>query len=230
MFYKRVQAFGDSFTAGTELADGPIGEQTDDQVHSVYTWPALIAKAWNIEYRCNETGGIGNQRISHKVFERYLISGNLNQSFYIINWTWFERFDYVDSEQNTWQTLHPRHTGDLEHFFYKHIDSDLWNMIRNLQIIHSTIKFLEDNRVDFVMTCLDPQIFTRDRPEEFNKIISPLQNAVYPYFVNFDNMTFLEWSNKNKFSCGPGGHPLEEAHKEAAKIIEPTVKSRTTIQ
>ena len=32
MFYKRIQAFGDSFTAGTELADGPVGDQNNDQL------------------------------------------------------------------------------------------------------------------------------------------------------------------------------------------------------
>ena len=227
MFYKRIQAFGDSFTAGTELVDGPVGDQTDDQLHSVYTWPALLAKKWNIDYRSNSLGGIGNQRISFAVIDRYLRSGNLNQSFYIVNWSWFERFDYLDPVENKWNTLHPRHTDQLDHFFYKNLDSDLWNMIRNLQTIHSTIKFLEDNHVDFAMTCLDPIIFTRDRPEVYNGFITQIQNSIHPYFVNFEDLTFLEWSHKHNFECGSGGHPLEQAHAAAVEYIEPYILQRT---
>jgi len=32
-------------------------------------------------------------------------------------------------------------------------------------------------------------------------------------------MSFLEWSKHNNYELGPHGHPLEEAHIEAAKYI-----------
>ena len=49
--------------------------------------------------------------------------------------------------------------------------------------------------------------------------ISGLQEQVLPYIVDFEGMSFLEWSKHNSFELGPHGHPLEKAHIEAAKYI-----------
>ena len=224
MPYKRVIAFGDSFTRGDELANCP------DQLHeylfpfqySQSTWPASIAKLLNCDYECYALGGIGNQWISWKIADKLR-----QDTLVIVNWTWFERFDYVDIETDLWKTTHPRHEDKLNHYFYRNLDSDIWNLHRNLQQMHSTISLLKQNNIDFIMTCLDTHysLTYNDMRSPgpgtiaWNRAISSLQEQVVPYIVDFEDMSFLEWSKHNNYELGPHGHPLEEAHIEAAKYI-----------
>jgi len=86
MLYKGVFAVGDSFTRGDELADCTA----DVSDFSQTTWPALIAKSLNIDYDAVAIGGRGNQWIS------FVSSTDIKQdNVLIVNWTWFERFDYI---------------------------------------------------------------------------------------------------------------------------------------
>ena len=229
MPYKRVIAFGDSFTRGDELSDCP------DQLHeylfpfqySQSTWPASIAKLLNCDYECYALGGIGNQWISWKIADKLR-----QDTLVIVNWTWFERFDYVDIETDLWKTTHPRHEDKLNHYFYRNLDSDIWNLHRNLQQMHSTISLLKQNNIDFVITCIDPHYsanFDNMRPPgstvstKWNSAISNLQEQVVPYIVDFEGMSFLEWSKHKQYPIGPNGHPLEKAHIEAAKYINTVI-------
>jgi hypothetical protein len=227
MPYKKVIAVGDSFTRGDELTDCP------DQLHeykfpfqySLSTWPASIAKLLDCAYECYALGGIGNQWISWKIADK------LEQdTLVIVNWTWFERFDYVDIETDLWTTTHPQHEDKLNHFFYRNIDSDIWNLHRNLQQMHSTISLLQQHNIDFIMTCLDtnygadfhtirPPGDDTDPSAHWKKAIENLQAQVKHYIVNFYGYSFLEWSKYKNFEFGSNGHPLEKAHTEAAKYI-----------
>ena len=211
MPYKKVIAVGDSFTRGDELADCSTHSRiAPHHTHSLSTWPALVAKTLGIEYDCMTIGGRGNHWISMSV-STYLEKHR--DAFFIINWSWFERFDYIDAETDQWTVTHPRHEDQLNHYFYKHIDSEKWNLHRNLQQIHSTICLLEQNNINFIMTCMDPMLYTNEN------FVKPLQDQVKHYIVNFYGYTFLEWAKHKNFEIGPGGHPLEKAHAEAAKYI-----------
>ena len=211
MPYTNAVAFGDSFTRGDELTDCSTHSRiAPHHTHSLSTWPALVAKGWRAEYDCMAIGGRGNHWIS------IMVSTLLEQhrdALFIINWTWFERFDYMDVETGEWTVTHPRHKDKLDHYFYKHIDSDKWNLHRNLQQIHSTICLLEQNNIDFIMTCMDPMLY------DTKNFVTPLQAQVNHYIVNFHGYNFLEWAKHKDFAIGPNGHPLEKAHAEAAKYI-----------
>jgi hypothetical protein len=218
MPYKQVVAFGDSFTRGDELADCPADLPFR---YSQSTWPALIAKSLNCDYKCCAIGGRGNQWISWQVASRIK-----QDTLYIVNWSWFERFDYVDVATDEWITTHPRHEDKLDHYFYRNLDSDIWNLHRNLQQIHSTISLLKQNNVNFIMTCLDTHYsltYHDMRPPGSNTVwtnaVSNLQEQIIPNIVDFEDMSFLEWSKHNSFELGPTGHPLEKAHAEAANYI-----------
>jgi len=230
MFYNKIQAFGDSFTAGTELADGPFGHLTDDQEHSTHVWPALIAKSWNVDYCSNSLGGIGNQRISFSVIDRFYRSYSHNQNFYIINWTWFDRYDYLVTANDGWQTLQPTGNSKIEEYYFKNLHGEIPVLMQNLQIIHSTVEFLKSKRVDFIMTCLDSKIFSRDYHTGAASVVGQLQDMIFPYFLDFEGLTFLEWSHKHNFECGQFGHPLEQAHAAAAEYIEPYIRQKTSIR
>ena len=62
------------------------------------------------------------------------------------------------------------------------------------------------------------------RPPEIKRswwtnAISNLQEQIVPHIIDFEGLSFLEWSKHNSFELGPHGHPLEKAHIEAAKYI-----------
>ena len=227
MPYNRVIAFGDSFTRGDELADWNDLRQKSPLRYSRFTWPALIAKSFNCDYNSYAIGGRGNQWISWQVASRIK-----QDTLCIVNWTYFERFDYVDIATDFWSTTHPRHEDQLDHYFYRNLDSDIWNLHRNLQQMHSTISLLKQNNVNFIMTCLDTNYIANSntiRPPDsivftnWTNAISNLQEQVVPHIVDFEDMSFLEWSKHNSFELGPNGHPLEPAHAEAAKYINTNV-------
>jgi hypothetical protein len=227
MPYKKVIAVGDSFTRGDELADCPdeLNEYKFPFQYSQSTWPASIAKSLDCAYECYALGGIGNQWISWK------IANKLEQdTLVIVNWTWFERFDYVDIDVDLWMTTHPRHENKLNHYFYRNLDSDIWNLLRNLQLMHSTISLLQQHNIDFIMTCLDtnycadfdtirPPMDDTDPAAHWKTAIDNLQAQVKHHIVNFYGYTFFEWAKHKNFGIGPNGHPLEKAHTEAAKYI-----------
>ena len=70
------------------------------------------------------------------------------------------------------------------------------------------------------MTCIDPLLYTNEN------FVKPLQDQVKHYIVNFYGYTFLEWAKHKNFEIGPGGHPLEKAHIEAAKYINMSCNRR----
>jgi len=225
MSYKQVIAIGDSFTRGDELADCLV--EHGPKIYSKNTWPALIAKSLNANYKCSAVGGKGNHWISWQVAV-HIHNYKSVDSLFIINWSWLERFDYVDINNNDWLTTHPRHEDKLNHYFYRNLDSDLWNLFRNLQQIHSTISLLKQHNINFIMTCIDPLYNTDICNNRSTQWIEGWRKAIRILDISsnittFDNMTFLEWSHINDFKCGPNGHPLEDAHSAAAQYIQRTV-------
>lgn len=213
MPYKQVVAFGDSFTRGDELTNckDQIERKFTKTIHfSESTWPALVAKQLSADYDCIAVGGKGNQWISYRVSQALR---KLKDCLVIINWSWFERFDYIDIAAGQWAVTHPRHEHKLDNYFYKHLDSEQWNCHRNLQQIHSTINLLRNNKTHFIMTCLDPMLHLH-----YDETAS-LYSQVKDFIVDFSDYTFLEWAKHKNFAIGPNGHPLEKAHAEAAKYI-----------
>jgi len=212
MNIKKIKAFGDSFTRGTDLAD------CNDTIPSQYTWPALMAKKFSVPYDCHAIGGQGNMLISNSVFQTYELSKLKNLNFYVINWTWFERFDYINVNDNIWHTIHPRDENLESHFFYRHIDNEIWNIIRNMHTILCTIHFLQSHNVNFFMTCLDDLLWSKNYDKNYIPIINSLQQQIQPYIHQLNRKNFYKWAKDQNFFMGLTGHPLEEAHREAASL------------
>jgi len=217
--HRSLFSFGDSFTYGTELSDCINN-------YSRKTWPSLVANKLGLSYDCYAYGGTGNQQIAYHVVDIFSKSIYKNRNLYVINWTWIERFDYIDIDSDRWQTIHPRHENLLAHFFYKHVDHHAWNLIRNLQIIYSTIQFLRTHDCNFFMTSIDDNLLDKNYPMEWTSTISTLQSLVRPYINLIENKNFYAWSKDKKFSFAPGGHPLEDAHSAAADYWFDKVKSQ----
>ena len=226
MPYKKIFAVGDSFTRGDELSDCDYSNELyPHEKYSLSTWPSLIAKELDVDYECRATGGRGNTWINWTVNQ---IIPRSEDCLVIVNWSYFGRFDYLDLEDH-WTTITPNHLGQKEKEYYQRFDNDLWNLNRNLQLMYSTFSMLKNSNIDFISTCQDSSFKqTVDTlrsvkaiacQSEWRIALEPLINFVVPEIIEFEGFTFRQWSGKHGYPIGPGGHPLEKAHVEAAKYI-----------
>ena len=129
-------AFGDSFLFGSDLND--CFDNPSNQ-----TYPAIIAKKLNIKYKCFAEPGRGNQFILNTILDN--IDKNI---FYIINWTWIDRFDYLHISDNTWKTVRPSLDNQkIDEFYYKNFHSELRDKQVTLGQIYQA-KMILEQKVD----------------------------------------------------------------------------------
>jgi len=218
----KIISFGDSFTYGTDLSD------SDQEKYSTRTWPALVAQALDLEYECHAVGGVGNRFISDQT-----IAYSNHTSLSIVNWTWIDRFDYIEFDDegvNHIRTLRPSDTSPAAEFYYKNLHDQQTDKFQTLSLAWSTINWLRHQKIPYVMTILD-QLLLEDewgvaKDTRYKRpAISNLQECVSRDLSWFpENQTFLEWSRDNNYPESDTWHPLEQAHEEAAKIMLPIVK------
>jgi len=219
-----IKSFGCSFIYGIDLFDSVqflSFLKTNICVHSLLTWPALIAEQLSLEYECHATPGQGNFKIYCDILAN---SYPDDQSIYLINWTWIDRFDYVNSIEQ-WETLRPAEDSALEKFYYRNLHSQLQDMISNASYIVSAAEHLNSLNCSYIMTYMDYNLLTPINPNWHDpRYLEVLQQKLKKYLVNFDGVNFLDWSKKNKFTISDSWHPLEEAHQAASEYWLPAVK------
>ena len=115
----KIKSFGCSFIYGTDLQDEPNIEIVQDLrgEYSHLTWPALLSKKLGHDYECFARPGSGNLQIAERILNE---CNSKDSNFFIINWTWIDRFDYNERPDDVWQpwgTLHPMQK-DLIHETY----------------------------------------------------------------------------------------------------------------
>lgn len=213
-----VKSFGCSFTWGTELPD----EVTEVRSYpSNLTWPALLAQHIKKDYQCFAWAGIGNFFIANSVLTHSVESCNSNDLF-IINWTYIDRFDYLTGFNATsenvarpwkWETCRPDNNAD----FFKKYHSEIRDKIASLQLIKLCIDTLLQSNIRFIMTTVDDLIF--DRIWNTSVSIKFLQDYIEPYFIKFNNQTFLQYADSLGHVRTPGGHLNEHAHRDIAKYV-----------
>ena len=219
-------AFGDSFTFGSDLKD--VTHDTPSKL----VWPALVANQLDLEFYNYATPGIGNLIIADDVLR--CISTKKNNVFYVINWTWIDRFDYIGSEihennfggvlvENIWRTVRPTTKSEIDNAYYKFFHCDFTAKLTNLMYINTASQALLKNNCKFLMTSMDKLLF--DTTYHCAESTLYLQNETVPYISNYEGLNFLEWSKKQKFSISNNWHPLEVSHQKAAEYWLPTVKT-----
>jgi len=201
-----IKSFGCSFVYGSELADQL------DSTPSRSTWPALVAQHLDVVYQCYARPGSGNLQIAETV---------LNQAdtpaFYIVGWTWIDRFDYTDSETDQWRTIMPVDTDHAAHHYYRNLHSQYRDKLTTLMDIRLVIDTLKQKGYPFIMTYMDNLIFETEW--HCTPAVAELQNYIRPHMTTFNGQTFLEWSRQNKFPETALWHPLEPAHTAASNYI-----------
>jgi hypothetical protein len=217
----KLKSFGCSFIFGTDLADD--GKGTNHPTASKYSWPALLANQLDYEYDCLARPGSGNLQIAERVLSH---AADPDPSFFVIGWSWIDRFDYTNSVINNdpqsckwwnWRTLMPIDTGDLAKTYYKGLHTEYRDKLTSLMSIKLVVDTLNQKNIPFLMTYMDYLLF--DSQWNYTPAVIDLQNYVKPYMTDFEGQNFLDWSRSNKFEISSTLHPLESAHNKAAELI-----------
>jgi hypothetical protein len=217
----KIKSFGCSFIFGTDLADD--GRHLPTPTPSNYTWAAHLARHLGYDYECLARPGCGNLQIAERVLSHLADS---EPSFYVIGWTWIDRFDYTNStiinrpiaaRWGNWRTLMPVDTTELARIYYKGLHSEYRDKLTTLMQIQLVINTLNQRGQRFIMTYMDKLMF--DQRWNYTSAVVDLQQSVKPYMTMFEDKTFLDYSQRNGFEISPTLHPLEQAHKSAAQII-----------
>ena len=217
----KLVSFGCSFIFGDDLADAHgYTDLKNDSRPSKNTWPALIAQRKNMPYSSRALAGIGNLRILESILTE---SSNVDTSFFIIGWSWIDRFDYTDLTDK-WETARPTSESDAAENYYKHLHSQYRDKLTSLTYIRTAIDTLKQKGIPFLMTYMDDLLF--ETQWHCNPAIAELQEYIRPYLYTFDSKTFLKWSRDIGFPISERLHPLEAAHAAGADYMFPYVESK----
>lgn len=211
----KLIAFGDSFTWGSELKDEV---ESNSRHYSHYTWPALLAKENNQEYHCLAKPGAGNHTIARNVLANLDTINSADTV--IVNWTYIDRWDYYNLQDNKWHTVRPSSntTTLFDRYYYKYFQSELWDKFESLKLFVLVYDMLNKLNIKLIMTCNDPLVF--DTKFHAPKYITVLQDTIKDKIQYFEDRGFYRWAKFHKFPLGPkNSHPLEEAHQKAFEYI-----------
>ena len=202
----KVKSFGCSFIYGSDLAPGEL------------TWPALLAQQFGLGYQCRAQPGIGNLQILESI-----LAEPTDDAIMLINWTWIDRFGFVNVNDEQWHTLRPALDHPHADYYYRNLHSQYWDMLTNLIYIKSALDHLQARGVPFVMTAMDYLLFETVQPGWHDpRAVTLLQDHVRLHVRDFDGKNFLDWSRAQGHSISDAWHPLAEAHRQAAEYLKST--------
>ena len=208
-----LKSFGCSFIFGTDLADD--GRNNFKATPSQLTWPSLLAKDYGFQYSCYARPGSGNLQILERLLSQLACNEN---AFYVIGWSWIDRFDYNSRFDDSWRTIMPIDTDVLAKTYYKDLHSQYRDKLTTLINIKIAIDTLKQKNCSFIMTYMDDLIFETEW--HATPAITDIQDYIRPYMTRFDNKSFLEFSKEKGFPISETLHPLEEAHQAAFELIK----------
>jgi len=215
----KIKSFGCSFIFGSDLADD--GRDLPIATPSNNTWPALLARHLNYDYKCYARPGAGNLQILEQILNQ--VDASDSGDLFVIGWTWIDRFDYYEANYNPqkkrspWITIMPIDKDPLAATYYKHLHSEYRDKLVTLTNIKLAIDTLNQKSIPFVMTYMDKLMY--DQQWHITPAVKTLQEHTQPCMTQFDGLSFLEWSRQHKFAVSDTWHPLEQAHSAAADYM-----------
>jgi len=209
----KLKSFGCSFTYGSDLADCDIPDLGASQL----TWPALLAHDLNYQYECYAYPGIGNLQIYQTILDQVRLR---DSNFFVINWTWLDRFDFIDPLHEYWNTLRPDGNTHEHQLYYRYFYNQYHTVLTNGSYISSTISILKQHNIKFIMTLMDETLLEDVDPNwQLPRPVKLLQDNIKDYITKFNNKTFLEFTKEKGFPISETLHPLEDAHQAAFELI-----------
>lgn len=199
----KLKSFGCSFIYGSDLAD------TNN------TWPALLAQHYGFDYQCYAKPGTGNLQILESVLNEL---ADPEPAVYVIGWTWIDRFDYTQSDNDKWQTILPGQTTVEADQYYRLLHSQYRDKLTTLINIKTAQDAVLARGHKLIMTYMDELTFETEW--HTTPAIELLQNEVRPKMFKFENQTFLDWAKTNGHKISPTWHPLESAHRAGFELIK----------
>ena len=204
----QIYSFGCSFTAGTGLI-------SDD------TWASLVADRLGLLHSNYGEAGAGNLRIAESVM-KHARPG----TFCIINWTWIDRFDFVDCLSETWKTVLPVDNSNYAKTYYRYLHSQYRDMLTCLSQAATVIDYLESQQIGFMMTVIDDLWLEPVHPQWHDpRAVTWLQYKLRPHLYDFEGRNFLSWAKQNNYPISDDWHPLDLAHAAAADVMQPIIAS-----
>jgi hypothetical protein len=224
-----LKSFGCSFIFGSELSDD--GRNGRYATGSRLTWPAHLAKHLGYEYLTYSRPGSGNLQIAERVLSQLATN---EQAFFVIGWTYIDRFDYVDANNPNnkfpgmpWSTIMPVDTTDIANTYYKNLHSETTDKLITLMSVRLVIDTLKQKGCPFIMTYMDDLMF--DQRWHTTPAITDLQDYIRPHMTTFEGTNFQQWSKKNGHAITDIGHPLESAHAAAGELMIKVFDTQNTI-
>lgn len=227
-----VLAVGDSFIFGNELNDWV----SNPREHSEYTFTALLAKKYNFNYKCGARPGISNDAIMRLTISN---AESLKNNFIcIVAWTFPPRFEFpfnfdIDSPDSpftcisVWPDTNRPMVQDFAKFFVKHVNMNWYPYFKTLQSIIVLQNYLKHKNIPYIFTCADNSVFHATNSEDLQPFYNLLDYDNWYFFPpaeeSYNTTTprgFYQWAVENKYSCGIDQHPLEQAHHDAATLIQ----------
>ena len=220
-----LKSFGCSFIYGSELSDELLNDPSKRQppTHSKLTWPAHLAQHLNYNYLCYARPGSGNLQIADQVLSHLATN---KQALFIINWTFIDRFDYVDINNPTkswpdqwvaWSTLMPADKTAIAKTYYKDLHSEIRDKLTTLMSIKLVLDTLQQKNCPFIMTYMDDLMF--DKQWHTTPAITDMQDYILPHMTTFDGSNLQQFTKKNGYPITRIGHPLEQAHAAAGELM-----------
>ena len=204
---KRIVAYGDSFTYGSELSDCINGP-------SRLTFASLIAQYYGLEYECRAVGSNANQSITRNILDSEIDSTD----FVLVMWTFVDRQDFLFEGPTGWRSITPT-TRDLPFAFdyYRYIDTALdYQLYLTFKEVVLIQTYLQSKNVPFIFLSTTETIY--QGLQQHNQSLLNLidkSNWIFP----FSDKGFYDWAKDQLLIIKNGGHASEIAHQILADYI-----------
>ena len=139
--------------------------------------------------------------------------------------------DILKHHQDHFSRLESLQLGDFATQFFKHIgDNELYETYTTLKEIVFLQNYLEINKIPYLFTCQDTEIFYHFEETHNDPNVKALLSQVnmdkwylFPRGHGVNQVEtprgFYQWAMENKYPVGTT-HPLEQAHQAAANIMQ----------
>lgn len=221
-------AGGDSFIWGSELKDSP---HAGPNGYSLNTYTALLAKEFNMEYVCAAYPGNANNAISRMSINA--LSEIKEDKLLLVQWTFPQRSEF--RFENQWISINSWHTEQAEfsqQYFKYAGNNEYYEVYSTLKEILFLQYFCQTNSIPYLFLTADNHFYYHENYERSQDISieSLYKQIIWDHWFFFpkgnkeyETQTprgFYQWAVENKYTLGTQQHPLEEAHYDAAKLIQ----------